>query len=91
MRGLPDLSAMMAAELSLSNAEPSVPSNELVADDTTLASSDHRKSLLGVVAVAPKKKSKKRSRDEPPANYDLETLPEEGDRSEAAESSCLEI
>ena len=78
---------MMVAELGLSNAEPSVPSNELVADDTTLASFDHRESSLGVVVVAPKKKSKKRSRDEPPVNDDLETLPEEGDRSEAAEPS----
>ncbi|KAG2269487.1 hypothetical protein Bca52824_064042 [Brassica carinata] len=88
MRGLPDLSAMMAAELGLSNAKPSVPSNELETDDATLASSDHRESSLGVVAVVPKKKkSKKRARDEPPVNDDLETLPEEGDRSEAAEPS----
>ena len=79
---------MMAAELGLSNAEPLVPSNELATDDATLASSDHRESSLGVVAVVPKKKkSKKRARDEPPVNDDLETLPEEGDRSEAAEPS----
>ncbi|XP_013639596.1 PREDICTED: uncharacterized protein LOC106344840 [Brassica oleracea var. oleracea] len=80
MRGLPDLSAMMAAEHGLSNAEPSVPSNDLVTDDATLASFDHRESSLGVVVVAPKKKkSKKRARDEPPVNDDLETLPEEAD------------
>ena len=87
MRGLPDLSAMMAAELGLSNAEPSVPSDELVANDTTLASLDHRESSPGVVAAASKKKSKKRSRDELSVNDDLETLPEEGDRSEIAEPS----
>ena len=78
---------MMAAELGLSNAEPSVPSNELVADDTTLASLDHCESSPGVVDVASKKKSKKRSRDESSVNDDLETLLEEGDSSEAVEPS----
>ena len=78
----------MEAELGLSNAEPLVPPNELTTDDATLASSDHRESSLGVVAVAPKKKkSKKRTHYEPPVNDDRETLPVEGDRSEAAEPS----
>ncbi|KAG2288798.1 hypothetical protein Bca52824_048402 [Brassica carinata] len=64
MKGLPDLSAMMAGELGLSHAEPLVPSKELATDDATLASSDHRESSLGVVAAAPKKKkSKKRTHD----------------------------
>ena len=61
MRGLPDLSAMMAGELGLSRAEPLVPPSELVADDVNLASSDHRESSLVVAAAPKKKKSKKRA------------------------------
>ncbi|KAG2269939.1 hypothetical protein Bca52824_064494 [Brassica carinata] len=85
MRGLPDLSAMMAGELGLSRAEPLVPPSELVTDDVNLATSDHRESSLVVAAAPKKKKSKKRAHDEPPVDDDRETLPEGADRSEGAE------
>lgn len=85
MRGLPDLSTMMAGELGLSRAEPLVPPSELVTDDVNLANSDHRESSLVVAAAPKKKKSKKRAHDEPPVDDDRETLPEGGDRSEGAE------
>ena len=75
MRGLPDLSAIMATELGFPNVEPSVPSNLLVASDASLVSLDHRKPSPGVAAAASKKKSKKRSRDASSVGDDLEVLP----------------
>ena len=87
MRGLPDLSAIMATELGFPNVEPSVPSNLLVASDASLVSLDHRKPSPGVAAAASKKKSKKRSRDASSVGDDLETLPEGGGCSETAEPS----
>ncbi|XP_013679996.1 meiosis-specific protein ASY2-like [Brassica napus] len=88
MRGLTDLSAMMAAQLGLPSAEPSIPSNEMVATDTTDVSPQRRDSSPGAAAAASKKKkSKKRSHDDPSIGDDLETLPEVNDRSEAAEPS----
>ena len=86
MRGLPDLSAMMATQLGLPSAEPSVPSKEMVVTDTTDATLQSQASSPGATAAASKKKkSKKRSRDDPFVGEDLETLPEETNQTEAAE------
>ncbi|XP_048599728.1 meiosis-specific protein ASY2-like [Brassica napus] len=86
MRGLPDLSAMMATQLGLPSAEPSVPSNEMVVADTIDATLQRQDSSPGATAAASKKKnSKKRSRDDPSVGEDLETLPEETDHTEATE------
>ena len=60
MRGLPDLSAMMAAQLGLSSAEPLIPSSEMAATDATDTSLQRRDSSPGAAAAASKKKSKKR-------------------------------
>ncbi|XP_013632653.1 PREDICTED: uncharacterized protein LOC106338164 [Brassica oleracea var. oleracea] len=86
MRGLPDLSAMMATQLSLPSDEPSVSSNEMVVADTIEATLQRQDSSPGATAAAfKKKKSKKRSRDDPSVGEDLETLPEETGQTEAAE------
>lgn len=87
MKGLPDLSAVMAMELGLTPTEPPSSSNPLVASDVNPASLGHHDSSSVAAVVAPKKKSKKRSRDAPSVGDGLEALPEEGDDPEVAEPS----
>ena len=61
MRGLPELSAMMAGELVLSRAEPLVPPSELVIDDVNLASS----AIASPHLLLPLLLRRKRARKEP--------------------------
>ena len=81
MRGLPDLSAMMATQLGLPSDEPSVPFNEMVVTDTTDANLQRQASSPSATAAASKKKkSKKRSRDNPFVGEDLDSS--RGNRSD---------
>ena len=87
MRGLPDLSAMMAAQLGLPSAEPLIPSSEMAATDATDASLQRRDSSPGAATATSKKKSKKRSHADPSIVDDPETRSEGNDRSESVEPS----
>ena len=94
MKGLPDLSAMMAAQLGLPSVEPSRPPNEVVATDITDATLQRQAPSPDASAAASsaykKKKSRKRSCDDTSAGEDHETLPEgpgPSDRTETAEPS----
>ena len=87
MRGLPDLSAMMAAQLGLPSAELLIPSSEMAATDATDASLQRRDSSPGAATATSKKKSKKRSHADPSIVDDPETRSEGNDRSESVEPS----
>ena len=87
MRGLPDLSAMMVAQLGLPSAEPLIPSSEMAATDATDAFLQRRDSSPGATAVALKKKSKKRSHADPSIGDYPETRSEGNDLSESVEPS----
>ena len=52
MRGLPDLSAMMAAQLGLPSAEPLIPFSEMAATDATDTSPQRRDSSPGAATAA---------------------------------------
>ena len=87
LKGLPDLSAMMATQLGLPGVEPSEPPNEVVITDTTNATLQHQApSPDATAAVYEKKGSKKRSRDDPSAGEDRETLPEGTGATEQTET-----
>lgn len=77
----------MAMELGLPSTEPPASSNPLAASDASLASLGPHDSSPAAATVAPRKKSKKRSRDASSVGDDLEVLPEEGDDPEVVEPS----
>ena len=88
MRELPDLSAMMATQLGLPNAEPSIPRSDAAVTDATDATLQRRASSPGATAGAPKKKkNKKRSRDDSTVDADLEALLEGMDTTEQTEAA----
>ncbi|KAF8107324.1 hypothetical protein N665_0123s0015 [Sinapis alba] len=74
MRGLPDLSAMMASKLGLSRPEPVDTPSETRVVETTEAGLE-RQGLSPVTTASPSKKktNKKRSRDDPPIREVCET------------------
>jgi len=87
MRGLLDLSAMMAAQLGLPSAEPLIPFSEMAATDATDTSPQRRDSSPGAATAASKKKSKKRSHADLFIVDDPETRSEGNDHSESIEPS----
>ena len=66
MKGLPDLSAMMATQLGLPRVGPTDPPSEVGIIGTSDATLQHWAPSPDAAAAAPrKKKVKKRSRDDP--------------------------
>ncbi|KAF8085945.1 hypothetical protein N665_0641s0002 [Sinapis alba] len=81
MKGLPDLSVMMASQLGLTRSEPMDPPSQVKASEATASEVTEttlaRQDLPHVTSAAPakKKSSKKRSRDDLPIREVRETSP----------------
>ena len=76
MKGLPDLSAMMATQLGQPRVGPTDPPSKVRIIGTSDATLQHWAPSPDAAAAAPrKKKGKKRYRDDPSTSEDHETIP----------------